>query len=453
MKELRNAETQTGEIRGGARRSNATLTMDRKPQTPKEVDTVFNCLILRIMNNLKSKLIGINNTGATCYMNSLIQALHNIETFKESIIRYCAEGNTIATTTRVIFKALETKQYIKGAWYINIEDTNIFQQLQFDPRIQSDPNEVFLSLINKLKDVDYHIAELCEYCEIKHIDNPENETVAVNNVINISIPEDGDGITDSYNIEDLLSKEITREVIDEESNRRGNAILTISWDFLCLNIQRPTKYFSNDMYKLNARKMIAIQGTIYELKSIIVHHGTEVEAGHYTTYNIKGSNTYHINDIVASSSNIKLNKTYVSCDNITEDGRMAMVFYEKIKDQSVEVIRASMPTIEQPESRANQISISVTQSQQMNTYIQQQDNTNNQNCDERQTSQETSTFTTMQDPLPIVTLNEEDNDLIREINTRVNQKLSEAHNPNEFMEKISELKTDIYVWNTKPKLH
>ena len=153
------------------------------------------------------------------------------------------------------------------------------------------------------------------------------------------------------------------------------------------------------MYKLNVKKTISIQDTIYEVKAIIVHHGQNVEEGHYTTYTINGKNTYHINDIMASNANIKLNKTYVTCDNITDDGRTAMVFYEKIKEPSADIIRANIPTMDQLEARVDQMRLEVIHNQ--NTNTQQQISDNDENSEEQQ--QNIVRYTTLSNPTPTIT--------------------------------------------------
>ena len=80
--------------------------------------------------------------------------------------------------------------------------------------------------------------------------------------------------------------------------------------------------------------MINIKGTEYKLKSIIVHHNIDADNGHFTTYIMKNNIAYHINDMFSYRANITKTRLSISCDNITDDSRTAMIIYEEIS-QSV----------------------------------------------------------------------------------------------------------------------
>ena len=467
---LKSIESQTGEMRGGARNTIATTNnnLDRAPATRKEDEKMFNIPILRIRRNLKSNLVGLHNGGAACYMNSLIQALHNITPFRKAISKHGAMGNTIASTLNLIFSALDTKQDIKDAWYVNLEDTNIYRLLHFEASIQSDPSEVFLALIDLLERVNPEFGELFEHYEIKHMITTGNEEITPSTLLKICLPEETDNIYEEHKIEDLLSSELSSDIIDEYNVKVGESQLTISSDILCMQIMRTTKRFSKDMYRLHLRKTIAIQNTIYELRAIIVHHGPHTEAGHYTTYIIDGAKTYHINDIKACTSDIRLNKKYVTTDNITDDGRAAMAFYQKIEDPSAEIIRENIPSMEQEIANAYQVSIlSQTEQEQSNitedndVVIQtpveeeqiQQVEGETQLQQEQSMNGSIEMYTTLKDPVPMKFPNEEEKRWIRQVNEQVNRKLNEATNPEEFMQKITELKTETDAWNRIPNLH
>ena len=467
--ELTSIETQTGEIRGGARNI-TTPNGDRLPQTAKEVDRVFNIPILKIRKNLKSNLTGLFNSGASCYMNSLIQALHNITPLRKAITEYGTQGNTIATTLNIIFKALDTKQDIKDAWYVNLDDTNIYSTLNFDSKIQSDPSEVLLILIDKLTEVNEKFGELFEQFDIKRMINTNEEIVTPSTILNIRLPEETDNIFEEHKIEDLINKEVLSDDINEDNIKISTTYRTISSDILSIKIMRTTKRFSKDLYRLHIRKTLAIQGTIYELKSIIVHHGQNVEEGHYTTYIINDNNTFHINDMKANKANIKISKNYVSCDNITEDGRTSMVFYQKINNPSVDIIRENTPTMEQVlantyqmnrrEENENEIEQSNTEQEIPETtqIITEEEQTQQnitlpQNIIENTSVETIEKYTTLMNDIPMKIPNEEEKTWIKQINEMVNQKLAEANNPKEFIQKIQEIKTESGAWNKMPNLH
>lgn len=64
-------------------------------------------------------------------MNSLTQALYNVESFREKVMQLGTVGNTIVTTLRTIFKAFDVNQNIRDAWYVDLKETDIFNKLGF----------------------------------------------------------------------------------------------------------------------------------------------------------------------------------------------------------------------------------------------------------------------------------------------------------------------------------
>ena len=69
--------------------------------------------------------------------------------------------------------------------------------------------------------------------------------------------------------------------------------------------------------------------------------------------------------MVAKKENININNDYVSCDNITEDGRTALVIYERIN------YGPDAPIIPNPDPNSGterQIQIPLTHENQIHSY-------------------------------------------------------------------------------------
>ena len=102
--------TNSRQLIGGA--GEGTSDMDRLPESPRERLVSSRSRLLKIRKGLRSKLTGCENTSNSCFMNSTIQALFNINTFKQKIYEYTGNTQNLIGTLRQIFRALETVQDI-----------------------------------------------------------------------------------------------------------------------------------------------------------------------------------------------------------------------------------------------------------------------------------------------------------------------------------------------------
>ena len=494
------APKQVGDRVGGAggtnhNHSHGVRTNDRLPSTRTEVNVAFSNPKLKIRMGLNSALVGCENNSNACYMNSLIQALYNIKSFKDKILQYGTTGNTIITTLRTIFKSLEVTQIKHDAWYIDLSETDIFERLNFNPNIQTDPREVFTRLIEKINQVNRTniISKLFDFKEVKNVYNTGSEVTILNNVLDLYPMHDVYTELENQDIETLITRQL-----DKYQRENGELVtethLTIPCKVLCINIERTTPAHTQDMFKLNLKRTMKIKDNTYDLRSIIVHHSVDVDSGHFTTYIFKDNKTYHINDIIASEADIRVNSTHVTCDNISEDGRTAMVIYERSNNipdtpllehpdpSNPRYQRREIPLSALTQTIANQQQAQQTQqaSQTEETHeiapqeiphdeiTTQQEQEQNEieiitqnitpniqtNTSTNQTQEEQNViYDKLEKQIPIFYPSDEDIAQIRILNNEVKQELSEAHTPEEFMQKITQFKTTCPKYNSMPNLH
>ena len=490
-------ETQSGERRGGANNTNNNHQQnDREPNTQQEINTVFNNPVLKIRKKLKSALVGCENKSNCCYMNSLMQSLYNIKIFKDTIMRNGMQVDNILTTLRNIFRALDVKQDIRDAWYINLSDTNIYQILQFDEHVQSDPREVLTRLLDVIENTENEkdTARLFDFKETKTGYTGGTITTTACNTLEINPPGGGIHMTETYNIEDLIKDAIDICDTEQDGSISAETHIKLSSKILCINVGR-TEYIREEnrmqqnLYKLNIKKKLIFGENIYVLNSVIVHHSTEVNGGHFTTYVFKGNKVFHINDMVAKKENININNDYVSCDNITEDGRTALVIYERINyGPDAPIIPNPDPNsgterqIQIPLTHENQIhSSSETQQEEIEHQDTQQEMHSvptiehneqeqisivNQEINSAQSTQDNSTQHTVQTQgdtqevydklerqIPVYELTDEEIIHIQILDNEIKQELSETNSPEGFMAKIRYLKENNSNYNTMPNLH
>ena len=177
--EYANIETMTDKegpniLPGGGLEENNISNEDREPQNPREIKIRNSFNLLHIRVGIRSKLIGFENTRNACYMNSLIQSLYNTQLFRNKVLSYNGYLQNIIGTLKTIFKAMGVTQDINDSWYINLEETNLYNQLGFSPKFQSDPRETLTRIIEIVNDIDNEITKPFRFTEIKQVHTPES---------------------------------------------------------------------------------------------------------------------------------------------------------------------------------------------------------------------------------------------------------------------------------------
>ena len=383
-------QTTTQDIVGGCPSPNTNENTDRQPLNQKEYDITNKHPLLGIRKGLSSTMVGFENPSNACYMNSLIQAIHNIKIIRDKVISYQGKDNKVLTLLKNIFLAMETKQDIKDGWYINLTKTEIFRYLSMSPNSQEDPDEALQRLIEITN------MKMFSFTETREVIATSSVTQQEFNILNINPPEGAAGEEVTTDIEDMISNEISTEDKNEENISTMRVNLTKFNKVIGLKLRRNVDGVTKLLYKVNLKKIIEIEDHHYTLKAAIVHHGEYPTSGHFTAYIHKNNKIYHVNDLKANNTNINVDSTNINIDDIPGNGRVVMVFYERMNEDE--------ENTEEPSS---------------------------------QTTQRTGDMTTS----------------IKIIDNTIKQEISEAHTPDEYVEKLIHIREMLNAdWGSMPNL-
>ena len=291
----------------------------------------------------KSKFVGLKNLGSTCYMNSLLQILFLITSFRESILNTesIIEEKNVLFQLKYVFNSLK---YNESQFFNPIEFTKNFDNEQLNIREQMDIDEFFNLLIEKLEN---HLQKtnnknLIKYFfQGKNIDNlifQEGCTHHRKNEISfysIQLP-----VKNKNNLFQSLDYFIDGEVMSGDNailcqtcNKKIPSIKYQSFNILPrilifvlkrfeFNYNTMTKIKINDYYEfpidldmtnytydyLNNKNNYDRKknNNLYKLKGFVVHSGT-CENGHYYSfiYDHNYNQWFEFNDISVNEFNIE----------------------------------------------------------------------------------------------------------------------------------------------------
>lgn len=255
------------------------------------------------------KYLGLENLGAMCYANSVLQVLFHVPEFREAIIKLRAYDNessndTVAYYLHELFMKMEMYALRK---FNNFDDDTVSTKallMKYNGedaiKIQSDAHEFFFKLIEKLeadfRDVyhqefsvrsmkcDYDVSTICNGCET------QGETKSESSYC-ISLPINGcDDITEC--ITSLVSEEIEEYDCPKCKKKctAGRDTTFVFPDTFMLHIARFSKDGRKNPKKVGVPKKIDLDiigsGDAckkYELFAVIAHNGS-VSSGHYVSY-------------------------------------------------------------------------------------------------------------------------------------------------------------------------
>lgn len=332
-----NAETNTGQEGGGARtrvsrsNTNSSNTETRSKGNSIEAQHLIQTLgfnFLHIDKDLKSQLIGCDNPRNACYMNSFIQAINNVQPFRDYILQNTNQNdNHLIKALQDIFMAMKIKQNIDGAWYIKPHETEIYTLLNCTPLSQNDPAEMLTRTLSKLGQNATALFEFIEYGDVRQEGSDAmNHTESYENILDISV--ENQARTDqgyTYKVDDLLNR-----AIDITETMRTTKI-DINSEILCLHpIRTAYDHVSKLFYMLRINKVLKIGGNTYNLKATIVHRGSTIGSGHYVTYIRRDDETFQINDVEAHKIKENNEEEYVTYDGFDDrTDRASLLFYVK----------------------------------------------------------------------------------------------------------------------------
>ena len=329
----------------------------------------------------KGKFVGLKNLGCTCYMNSLLQILFLITSFRESILNTesIIEEKNILFQLKYVFNSLK---YNESKYFNPIKFTENFDNEQLNIREQMDVDEFFNLLIDKLENQlqKTNNKNLIKYFfQGKIIDNlifQEGCTHHRKNEIpyySIQLQ-----IKNKNNLYQSLDHFINGELMNEENsifcqncNKKIPSIKYQSFKILPrilifvlkrfeFNYNTMTKIKINDYYEfpiqldmtnytydyLNNKENYDRNknNNLYKLKGFIVHSGT-CENGHYYSFIYDNNNNqwFEFNDILVKEFNIENMKKeafggfeYIINNNTQKQEKKELnknaylLFYEKI---------------------------------------------------------------------------------------------------------------------------
>lgn len=297
---------------------------------------------------LYKNVVGLENGGSACYFNCVLQTLFAVEPLNKYMLSYDTtpngttngnpngnpNGNTNGNTNEIIdeYKRIIYKMYFGTATVIN--PSNLRNKLVRNSSIQEDAHEMMILLLNYFKEnlcrrnlcrsdlfrnnlkkniIDY-LFQGCMIVTVKCL-NCSNETKVSEPFIDLSlnITEDSlEGIIRNFCREETV-KDYKCEKC-EKCNRTNRASRKITFKslpaYLLIHLNR-TQFIAGRVLKNKAKvnfplDNFRINDAHYSLESVIIHHGSNVDTGHYTinvkTENFNGFSWVNIDDSVINNT-------------------------------------------------------------------------------------------------------------------------------------------------------
>jgi len=259
----------------------------------------------------KSVCVGLLNSGATCYLNSLIQVLFNIKNFQNAIFNYDGSSAVVKELQR-LFAALSLSDYsavgTKGL-------TSAFGWSSIETFEQHDIQEFFCLLLDGLGEVSGELGQalnnifqgemkdtlICPSCSYKRDCPCTFVDIPVNLFDAPEITDNLPGVT----LSNLLQNYMKTEVLDTDNlwecggcSKKVQAKKSIEYLSLPPTLTLHLKRFRYDpvlrrrvklshpilfTHTIPASELQPSSKEAYELTSIIAHNGTAT-GGHYRTY-------------------------------------------------------------------------------------------------------------------------------------------------------------------------
>ncbi len=270
---------------------------------------------------------GLKNLGQSCYINALLQALTNLSKFKCELL--AVENNYPENSfSKSLIKFL--KDYASKSPGINaVSHANVTHKIWdfkdnlgrslFAEGTTSDSHELFLKIIDCLVEEGVAQNRLLTTSSIKDLFHMENNKYNGNYLlgtpctIGLEIPicqEEGDNLRISEDLYEAMSENYFSSRPEEPQNinsvtkiKKAPDILVISMmRYYCNRISGEITKICNNIsfpFELNMDRYLdraydqADRSAIYDLNSIIMHHGSGY---HYTVYLKKDNGWYYCND-------------------------------------------------------------------------------------------------------------------------------------------------------------
>lgn len=294
-----------------------------------------------------TKPVGLINVHNSCYLNSVLQALFNLECFKNWISNLKIESYNVKNLTWAMSKVYEKMQKVSKP-FIPQEIIDEFKKCfpGWLTGSHEDANEFFMYLLDEMTRIPNSKFTICQDFygkekRIKHCYNCKDNSENIND-FNSFIINTQNNKSIEFLLNHYIQNENNRHVGTKCSNCKSKSKVENQWEIiqapkvlvLFLNRTRNTLMKNHDKVIVSTFLKISCQekNVKYKIKSIINHHGIFTDRGHYTTViNNENDQFFSIDDdqveMIYNLYNIKT-ETY-------------MLFYEKVENHNENIIEVN----------------------------------------------------------------------------------------------------------------
>lgn len=232
-------------------------------------------------------LVGLKNHGSTCYINVLIQSLFHIAFFRREVMALTSAGrrkSEAALQLQRIFYELEHSRS-------PVDTMGLLKAIKVNPSIQNDTHE-FLSefflhrVFKNITDMFSFKVKYLTTCQDVDFTSTSEETL-----FELSLCVGAKYPTLESAVQKEFAKEPISDLYDTGVHEFGKQKASRQ---MCMVTYPPILFVHSKRFDHFAKKVHAAQtfplsfevapGRDYHLHSVIVHHGTGVNSGHFTAF-------------------------------------------------------------------------------------------------------------------------------------------------------------------------
>lgn len=300
-------------------------------------------------NNMEGGLCGLINFGATCYLNSILQALFNNNFILDNILINTNYTINDTYNENILIKILE--QLLKDIWKNKCvlgPRPIIFTLSQIeknDINEQNDPDEFYEKIITRLYEETHQNIEIDEdiwdttfkkkncfvnlnfyglYKSEIFCNNCSNNSISYNPFISLKLEIVNNNMISCLKSHLSWENNITYtcEKCKCKNNCKKRFTIIKTPNVFVVTFKRYNNFNEKDNTSIEYPLQFEIDGIKLELYSIVNHFGPHIYCGHYTSYNkyLNDNNWYHIDDDSIEQINI----------NTIDKTNIYMLFYKRI---------------------------------------------------------------------------------------------------------------------------
>ena len=287
----------------------------RKPSMPKQLSDKRIVVL-----NKTGNPVGLNNKGKTCYLNSLLQALLDLEVFwqhRAENLQSPSLVRSLLNTFSAMKQVNEGRRITVGKRdHVGVDTEDLLRRIQiaksdagdkeFRWMKQNDPAEVLGTLIEGIQNVfpNWRVCPIglrsydtCGKCSIERRAGRESKPYLV-----LNPKSDLDGSLEDFMAPEPLNDRICVACDSSQISRR--VLVKSAPEVLVIQLNRVLPDGTKDstvvdfpsVLSLPCRKHGQVQPVAYDLHSVICHQGNSSVRGHYFTYANRDGKWYLFND-------------------------------------------------------------------------------------------------------------------------------------------------------------